>query len=118
MDVSPIDDYLAKVDAKKRESLERIRKLAIKAVPDADETISYGMPTLKYRGKPFLGFAAHTHHIGIYPFSGRVIETLGEALGDYETTRGAIRVPLETQIPESTLRAVIMCRLEAIRAER
>jgi uncharacterized protein YdhG (YjbR/CyaY superfamily) len=114
--VSAIDEYLAKVEPGKREALERIRGLAKQVVPEADETISYGMPTLKYRGKPFLGFDAHAKHIGIYPFSGRVIATLGEKLSGYETTKGAIRVPLDTPISERTLRAVIDCRLQAIRA--
>jgi uncharacterized protein YdhG (YjbR/CyaY superfamily) len=114
--MTPIDEYLAKVEPAKRKELERIRALAKKAVPDADETISYGMPTLKYQGKPFLGFDAHARHIGIYPYSGHVIETLGEKLRGYETTKGAIRVPLDKPIPESTLRAVIESRLAAIRA--
>jgi hypothetical protein len=47
-----------------------------------------------------------------------VIETLNEKLRAYKTTKGAIRVPLETPIPERTLRAVIDCRLEAIRADK
>jgi uncharacterized protein YdhG (YjbR/CyaY superfamily) len=114
--VTPIDEYLAKVEPGKRKALERIRALAKKAVPEANETISYRMPTLTYRGKPFLGFAARANHIGIYPYSGHVIGTLGEKLRGYETTKGAIRVPLETPIPERILRAVIECRLQAIRA--
>ena len=114
--MTPIDEYLAKVEPAKRKELERIRALAKKAVPEAEETIGYGMPTLKYQGKPFLGFDAHAKHIGVYPYSGRVIETLTEELRAYETTKGAIRVPLETPIPECTLRAVIECRLQEIRA--
>ena len=114
--MNAIDEYLATVEPAKRTALERIRTLAKKAVPEAEEIISYRMPTLTYRGKPFLGFDAHTKHIGIYPFSGRVIEALGETLRDYQTTKGAIRVPLEKPISEETLFAVIECRLEAIRA--
>lgn len=45
-----------------------------------------------------------------------MIEMLGEKLRAYATTKGAIRIPLGTEIPESTLRAVIDCRLEAIRS--
>jgi uncharacterized protein YdhG (YjbR/CyaY superfamily) len=115
--MTPIDEYLAKLEPVKRSALERIRELAKKAVPDADETISYGMPTLKYRGKPFLGFDAHANHIGVYPYSGHVIAALGDTLRGYKTTKAAIRVPLEAPIPERTLRAVIDCRLRTIRAE-
>ena len=99
--MTPIDRYLAKVEPAKRKALERIRSLARKAVPEAEEAIVYGMPTLKYQGKPFLGFDAHAKHIGIYPYSGHVIATLGEELRESETTKGAIRVPLGTQIPDA-----------------
>lgn len=112
-----IDDYLEKVEASKRKELERIRKLGHKIVPGAEEAIAYGMPTLKYQGKPFLGFDAHKNHIGIYPFSGQVIETLKDQLHGYGLSSGAIRVPLDKPIPESTLKEVIDCRLKQIKEE-
>jgi uncharacterized protein YdhG (YjbR/CyaY superfamily) len=115
--VTPIDAYLAKVDPAKRKALERIRALAKEAVPEAEETMSYQMPTLTFRGKPFLGFAARARHIGLYPYSGAVIEALREKLKGYDTSKGAIRIPLEAPIPEQTLRAIIDSRLQAILAE-
>ncbi len=111
-----IDDYLKMVESAKRTELERIRQLAKRMVPTAEEVISYGMPTLKYQGKPFLGFDAHKNHIGIYPYSSEVIETLKEQLQDYHLTKGAIQVPLDRPIPETLLRDVINARLEAITA--
>src|SRR5712692_6530270 len=111
-----IDDYLEKVETSKRRELERIRTLAKQRVPGAEEAISYGMPTLKYQGKPFLGFDAHKNHIGIYPYSGEVVETLKDQLQDYGLSKGAIRVPLDKPIPETTLGAIIDTRLSLIRA--
>src|SRR6516164_1718117 len=84
-----IDDYLTKVELSKRQELERIRALAKKIVPDAEEAMSYGMPTLTYQGKPFLGFNAHKHHLGIYPYSGQVIEELKDQLHEYSVSKGA-----------------------------
>jgi uncharacterized protein YdhG (YjbR/CyaY superfamily) len=110
--MSAIDGYLAKVEPAKRQALERIRAIAKEAVPDAQETIGYGMPTLNYRGKAFLGSAARAKHIGIFPYSGHVIESLREELRDYATTKGAIHVPFDAPIPEKTLRAIITARLK------
>jgi len=93
--MTPIDEYLATLEPAKRRALERIRTLAKKVVPDAEETIGYRMPTLEYRGKAFLGFAARANHIGIYPSGGGVIELLREELRGYETSKGAIRIPLD-----------------------
>ena len=112
--MSIIDDYLERVEPSRREELERIRNLAKKRVPDAEETISYGMPTLTYRGTPFLGFDSRKNHIGIYPYSGRVVEALKDKLSDYGLSSGAIRVPLDRPIPESTLKLIIDRRLEQI----
>ncbi len=114
--MTPIDDYLKNVEPAKRKELQRIRVLAKEIVPSAEEAISYGMPTLKYQGKPFLGFDAHANHIGIYPYSGDVIATLKAELHAYSLSKGAIRVPLEKPIPKTLLRKVIACRLQAIRA--
>ena len=112
-----IDDYLKNVELPKREALERIRALAKKAVPGAEEAISYGMPTLKYQGKSFLSFDARKNHIGLYPHSGEVIETLKDQLRGYGLSKGAIRVPLDAPIPESLLNLIIRRRLEQIEAE-
>jgi uncharacterized protein YdhG (YjbR/CyaY superfamily) len=116
--VSVIDDYLKTVEPSKRRELKRIRALAKAAAPGAEEAIVYGMPTLKYDGKPLLGFAARKNHIGIYPYSGLVIDTLKEDLQKYGLSRGAIRVPLDEPISKGTLIKVISCRLKAIRAKQ
>jgi uncharacterized protein YdhG (YjbR/CyaY superfamily) len=109
-----IDDYLTTVEPSKRKELERIRSLAKKTVPDAEEAIVYGMPTLKYHGKPFLGFDAHKHHIGIYPYSGQVIEEMTDHLHEYSFSKGAIRIPLDQPISEELLKQIIHHRLKQI----
>jgi uncharacterized protein YdhG (YjbR/CyaY superfamily) len=109
-----IDDYLTNIEPSKRQELERIRTLAKKTVPSAEEAIVYGMPTLTYQGKPFLGFNAHKQHIGIYPYSSQVIETLQDQLQDYGFSKGAIRVPLDHPISEELLKQIIQQRLKQI----
>jgi uncharacterized protein YdhG (YjbR/CyaY superfamily) len=112
--MTPIDDYLKNVEPSKRRELERIRTLAKRVVPDAEEAIVYSMPTLKYQGKPFLGFNAHKNHIGIYPYSGQVIEALKDQLHEYGFSSGTIRVPLDRPISEDLLKQVILQRLKQI----
>jgi len=109
-----IDDYLQKKEPAKRAALERIRKIAKQAVPEATEVISYGMPTLQYNGKSFLGFNAHTNHIGIYPYGGEEIEVFKDKLKSFGLSRGAIRVPFDKPIPESLLKEIIQHRIKRI----
>ncbi len=104
---NPIDAYLASVAPERRAALERIRTLAHELVPGAEETISYRMPTLTLHGKPFLGFAARAHHIGIYPFSGRVLPEMRDDLRAYEYSRGALRVPYDLPLSKALLKKII-----------
>jgi len=112
--MSVIDDYLKKIEPKKRKELERIRSIAKKVVSDAEEIIGYGMPTLTYKGKPFLGFDVHKEHIGIYPYGGAEIERLKDKLSMYGLSKGAIRVPYNLPIPEKLLTEIITLRIARI----
>ena len=113
--MTAIDTYLAKIDPSKRAALDRIRALAKTIAPEANEALVYGMPTLTYGGKPLLGFDAHKNHIGIYPYSARVIKELEDELQGFEHSKGAIRVPLARPITKALLRKIIMARLRALR---
>jgi uncharacterized protein YdhG (YjbR/CyaY superfamily) len=109
-----IDDYLKNVEPAKRKELSRIRALAKEIVPSAEETISYGMPTLKYRGKPFLGFDAHTNHIGIYPYGAQPIKALKDELKGYALSKGAIRAGFDQPISKRLLKKIIDLKIKAI----
>lgn len=114
--MSLIDEYLQKINESSKLELERIRRIAKQVVPDAEEVISYGMPTLKYKNKSFLGFDVHTNHIGIYPYGGEEIEVFNKELSelDYGFSSGAIRVPFDKPIPEALLKKIIQHRIERI----
>jgi uncharacterized protein YdhG (YjbR/CyaY superfamily) len=111
-----IDEYFQKVEPIRRRQLERIREIAKQVVPNAQEVISYGMPTLEYKGKPFLGFNAHVNHIGIYPYGGEEIEVFKDKLSGYKYgfSSGAIRVPYDKPFPESLLKKIIKYRIKRI----
>ena len=111
-----IDDYLKKLEPTKRKQLERIREIAREVVPDAQEEISYGMPTLQYKGKSFLGFNTHVNHIGIYPYGSEEIEVFKDKLFEYKYgfSTGTIRVPYDKPFPESLLKEIIKHRIKRI----
>lgn len=118
--MSVIDAYLEKIDPAKRKELERIRKIGKEVVPDAEETIGYGMPTLTYKGKAFLGFNVHKNHIGIYPYGGEEIDLFKDKLIGLEFgfSSGAIRVPFDKPIPEGLLKDIILHRIKRIDSKK
>jgi uncharacterized protein YdhG (YjbR/CyaY superfamily) len=111
-----IDEYLEAIEPDKRAELERIRKIAKQAVSDAQDAIAYGMPTLKYKGKSFLGFNVRAKHIGVYPYGGEEIELFRDRLSDlgYGYSSGAIRVPFDKPVPEDLLVEIIQHRIARI----
>ncbi|HUR55398.1 MAG TPA: DUF1801 domain-containing protein, partial [Gemmataceae bacterium] len=68
-----IDEYLAALDDTKRTTLETLRRTILELVPDAEETMSYGMPAFKLDGKAVAGFAAFKRHLSYVPHSGSVL---------------------------------------------
>ncbi len=82
-------------------------------LPGAEEVISYGMPTIKVKGKSIIGFDAHKNHIGIYPFSGHVINKINE-LDRYGQTKGAIRETLDDVMPKELIQKTINVRLQQV----
>jgi uncharacterized protein YdhG (YjbR/CyaY superfamily) len=70
---------------------------------------------MQYNGKSFLGFDAHSNHIGIYPFGGEEIKVFKNKLKKYGLTKGAIQVPFDTQFPENLLREIIQHRIGRIK---
>ena len=109
--MSVIDDYLQQFDPPIRAELERIRSITTTLLSEHEEVISYGMPTIKHHGKPILGFDAHKHHIGIYPYSGSVISQIPE-LKEYETTKSAIHEEPGHCLPDSLIEKIIQTRLK------
>lgn len=109
--MSAIDDYLKNVDPVQKTELERIRAIAQEMLSGAEEVISYGMPTIKYKGKSIIGFDAHKNHIGIYPFSGQVISEIKE-LDKYGKTKGAVQEKLDDLLPKELIQRIINIRLK------
>lgn len=61
-----IDDYINSFPASTQKLLKLVRKTIKASAPKAGESISYGMPSYKYLGKPLVYFAGYQNHIGFY----------------------------------------------------
>ncbi len=61
-----VDAYLAALPEAERAALSELRRTIHAAAPGAEESISYAMPTFKYRGKRLIYFAAAKKHLAIY----------------------------------------------------
>lgn len=113
---TPIDAYLEPLDAAIRTELERIRAIVTRLVPEVEETISYRMPTLKYRGRALVYFTASKKHMSFYP-SSWAVEELRDRLNGYETTEHAIRFTLDNPLPTDLIEDLVRAHVRVIDAE-
>ena len=79
--------------------LKRVRAIIRKAMPGAEEVISYQIPAYKLDGRAVLFFAAWKEHYSIYPSTARLVAAFKDELADYERSKGTIRFPLSEPVP-------------------
>ena len=65
--VTTIDEYISTFPGEIQAALEQMRQAIHHAVPEAAETMSYGMPTFDLNGKHLVFFAGWKHHISLHP---------------------------------------------------
>ena len=111
--MSKIDEYLKHVTPSQRTELERVRTIIKQAVPDAEETIGYGIPTFKYKGKNLIHFAAFKDHMSLFPTASPV-EEMKEELSKFKLSKGTIQFTEANPISEAIIVNLIALRLEDI----
>jgi uncharacterized protein YdhG (YjbR/CyaY superfamily) len=114
--VKSVDDYLASQPKAVRTVLDRVRTTIRRAVPRAEEGISYQIPTYKLQGRPVLYFAAWKHHYSLYPAGANVFSAFKDDLAPYEVARGTIRFPLSQPVPVKLIAGIAKLRAKQIAA--
>ena len=102
---STVDEYIALHPPSVRVGLELLRKTIKTAAPEAEELISYQMPAYKLKGM-LAFFSAAKKHYGFYPTPGPII-AFREKLKPYETSKGAIKFPLDKPIPVKLVTEIV-----------
>ena len=111
-----VKDYIASKPKETRTALERVRKAIRKAVPKAEEGLSYQMPTYRLNGAPVLYFAGWKEHVSLYPASDALVAAFTRELAPYERSKGTIRLPLSEPVPADLIERIARFRVEQLKA--
>ncbi len=104
-----IDEYIAAQDEAVRPRLNEVRAILRAALPDAQERISWSMPTY-WKGQNLIHFAASKKHIGIYP-GGEATTVFAEELAGIDVSKGTIRLPYDKELPAELIKKIaVWCR--------
>jgi uncharacterized protein YdhG (YjbR/CyaY superfamily) len=106
-----MDEYIKAFPKDVQGVLEKIRQSIRKAVPEAEETISYRMPTFKLKGRVLVYFAAFRKHIGLFPPAPREFK---KEVSKYEGPKGNLKFPTDEPIPYDLVTRIVLFRKKAI----
>ena len=104
--MTTVSEYVQALTPGQRAQFERVRRIVRQLVPDAEETISYGVPTFKYRDRYVIYFAAFTNHLSVYPTVGGIESTKG--------TKGTFRFTEDDPVPEDVVVTIVSHRVSEI----
>lgn len=105
-----IDEYIASQKEEVRPKLNELRAILRAALPEAEERISWSMPTY-WRGRNLIHFAAAKKHVGLYP-GGEATAVFAEELKEYDTAKGTIRLPLDEDLPAEIITKIALWCME------
>jgi len=105
-----IDDYIKSFPEDIQKILETVRQTIKKAAPEAEEAISYQMPTFKLNGN-LVHFAAFKNHIGFYPTPSGTKEFKKE-ISVFRSGKGSIQFPIDKPMPLSLIKKIVKYRVK------
>lgn len=108
-----IDQYIESFAEQTQKILQNLRKVVLEEVPGAEETIRYGLPTLRLNNKNVLHFGGFKTHIGFYPAPSG-IGAFEQELAQYQTGKGTLQFPLDEELPWELIRKVARHRLAEV----
>jgi uncharacterized protein YdhG (YjbR/CyaY superfamily) len=109
-----VAEYIALQPAPVRSALRRVRSTIRKALPEAEEVISYKIPAYRVRGRVAIYFAGWARHYSLYPASGGLVEAFKNQLARYEVSKGTIRFSISEPVPVQLIARIAKFRTRQI----
>lgn len=109
-----VDEYIASKPAAAQQALDQVRNAIRKALPGAEETISYNIPTYKVNGRAALYFAGWKNFYSIYPASKVLLAEFGDELAGARIVKSTIRFPLSKPVPVKLIGKIAKFRANEI----
>lgn len=106
-----VDGYIDSFPQAVQSVLQEVRSTILKAVPTAEETISYQMPAVMLDGRYLVYFAAWKHHVGLYPIP-PAGDALERELAPYRASKGTVRFPLDQPLPYDLVERLVALLVE------
>lgn len=107
-------DYIARQPRPVRHTLILVRRAIRRALPGAEEGISYRVPTYRLHDRAVIYFAAWRRHYSLYPLGDRLVRAFREQLAPYHVGKSTLRFPLTTPVPTRLIEAIAKFRAREV----
>lgn len=108
-----VDDYINQFDDEVRARLLQIRELVRVEVPEATESLSYGLIGYKLNKKTLVYFGGFKNHIGLYA-TPNGHEAFAEEFSKYKQGKGSVQFPLDQPLPTDLVKRVVEFRKQSL----
>ncbi len=106
-----VEKYIDGFTGKTKDYLRQMRQLVLENAPEAEESLSYGMPAYKLNRKPLVYFGGYDKHIGFYATpSGH--STFTQKLAAYKQGKGSVQFPLDQPLPLQLVGEIVRFRVQ------
>ena len=112
-----VDEYISLQPEPVAAKLAIVRSTIRKALPKAEEVISYNMPAYRLLGEIVLYFAGWKQHYSLYPAGPHLVDAFMEELAACKVDRGTIRFSLSAPVPKKLISDIAKFRLAEVRAK-
>ncbi len=108
-----VDQYIQGFPEPVAKRLLAIRNLILRAAPEAAESMSYGMPAYRLKGKQLIYFAAFSKHLGVYA-TPAAHHNFADQLKGYKQGKGSIQFPHNKELPMALLEKILRYKINEV----
>ena len=111
-DPQAVDGYLSTLGRDERETLQRLRTLIKKTVPQVEERISYGTAVMFSLGRDLVGFVSQPQHLSFFTASPKLAKAMKrEITKTHEVSGATIHFSPDNPLPPTLVRKILRSRV-------
>ena len=111
------DDYIKSMNVRSKEMLNQLRSIIKETIPNAEETMSYGVPAFNLKPNAKLDdkimIAGFKNHVGFYP-NPLTIEVFKDRLSEYKVLKGTVQILHKKEIPVELIKEMVLYRYNMV----
>jgi uncharacterized protein YdhG (YjbR/CyaY superfamily) len=107
---SDVNEYINAFPREIQKIMKQLRSVILEEVPDAEQSISYGIPQFSRNGSYVVYFGGFKSHLSLFP-APRGNEKFAKALEAYKGGKGTAQFPYDKPLPITLIRRIVKFQL-------